>query len=296
MYYKSTTTFVFALLLPLFLQAGNKCCNVTFNNIEEMPSESKMAFSVSIPDADFKMSTSMARRNMRKISNRKSLTDGSLIYTSTFFWNDPINDSATIYMLVLPEGNGTIIHSVFKTSDGWVEPGSGSQASFFADYLKNLALDIHNEVLKDEVKGVKSNQKAAESNLKKTNKKINKLRKKIVKSNSKISNVENEISMLQGEQKRLIAEITNKKTRMMDIKSDDKKTYKQVKKEKRGLEKTLKKTKRSEEKLRKQILDHQNDIRNCEEDIAKLQGTGNHYKRQIQESQQDRRDLKKKME
>jgi predicted nucleic acid-binding Zn-ribbon protein len=292
---KTTTTLLLGLL-PFFLSAGNNCCNVTFNNVEEMPSESKMAYSVSIPNADFKMSKKTVGRNMQKMSGNKPLEEGTLLYTSTFFWSEPMNDSAMICMLILPEGSGTIIHSVLKTSEGWVDPGSGSQASFFADYLKNIALDIHNEVLKEKVKDVSSDQKSAESDLKKTNKKIKKLRKKIIRSNGKISSIENEISMLQGEQKRLISEITGKKTRMMDIKSDDKKSYKQVKNEKKGLEKTLKKTKKSEEKLRRKILDHQNDIRNYEEDISKLQGTRDHYKRRIQETQQSRRDLKEKLE
>lgn len=288
-----------ALLLLVFTSpdvfAGEHCCTVETRTIEEMPNDSKKSYSVVIPQADYKTATKRLNKKLRSISGSKLGSDGAFMKTQPFFWGGTINDTVTIYMMALPEGDGSVIHAALESSSGWVDPETGSMSSFFSEEVKQLGEYIYSYIIKEKIKDARSDRKDEESDLKKVNKKIKKLRKKIVKSENKISKLQNEISMLEDEQQKLIGDISRERNTMLSTKGEDKDAYKKAKKSKKKLNKQLKKAKKEEEKSRKKILDHRNDIRNYEEDISKHQGTREHHKTRIKDLQQKRRDLKQKI-
>lgn len=269
------------------------CCTVETRTIEEMPNESKKAYSVVIPNANYKIATKKIRRQLRSLSGDKAIREESFWVTKYFWWSNPLNDSVVIYIMVLPEEDGTILYAAMANENGWVDPGSGSLASYFSAELKRMSENIYDDVLKDKIKALRSDRKDEESDLKKVNKKIKKLRKKIVQSENNISKLENEITMLMGEQEKLITDISVERNSVLSNKGSNKSRYKEAKKAEKKLNKQLKKIKKSEKKNRKNILDHRNEIRNYEEEISKHQGTREHYKSRIKEIQQRRRDLRR---
>jgi hypothetical protein len=291
-----------SFLTPIFISAAEKlqrapegCCTVETKLIEEMPNDSKLSYSVFIPRADYKMATKKMRSKLRSLSGAKAQRNDAFWVTNRFWWGNPMSDTVRVFAMVLPEENGTIIHASMATDTGWVDPGTGSLASYFSEELKNMAESIYGEVLKGKLSDLKSERKNEAKDLKKTNKRIKKIRKKIVKKENKISSLQNEITMLSGEQEKLIADISVQRTKMLDNKGEDKKAYKEAKKAKKKLNKQLKKLKRNEENNRKDILDYRDGIRKYEEDISVLRGTREHHKSRIQNLQQKRRDLKRQL-
>lgn len=293
--YKSLIAFLLLVFAANSVFAGEHCCTVETRTIEEMPNDSKKSYSVVIPQADYKISTKRLNKKLRSISGSKLESDGAFMKTQPFFWGGTINDTVTIYMMVLPEGNGSVIHAALESSAGWVDPETGSMSSFFSEEIKQLGEYVYSYIINEQMKDARSDRKGEESDLKKVNKKIKKLRKNIVKSENKISKLQNEITMLEGEQQKLIGDISKERNTMLSTKGEDKDAYKKAKKSKKKLNKQLKKAKKEEEKNRKKILDYRNDIRNDEEEISKHQGTREHHKTRIKDLQQKRRDLKQKI-
>ncbi len=288
--------FVFLLsIIGHISYSASGCCTVKTQVIEEMPNDSKNAFTVHIPRANYKMATKKMRSQLRSLSGSKPQRKDAFWVTNRFWWSDPMNDTVRIYVLVLPEDDGTVIHAAMATDTGWVDPGTGSLASYFAEELKGMSEKIYEYVLKDKLKDLKSERRSEESDLKKINKKIKKLRKKIVSKENDISSLQNDISMLTNEQDKLINEIAIERTKMLDNKGVDKDAYKAAKKSKKKLKKALKKLKKKEEKDRKRILDYRDDIRKYEEEISVHRGTREHHKNRIQDLQQRRRSLKRQM-
>ncbi|MCC5917500.1 MAG: hypothetical protein JJU02_09265 [Cryomorphaceae bacterium] len=275
---------------------GGECCTVTSSNISELPNDSNIVFSVIIPKASYKMAAKMIRRDLRRISGFKTQRQETYFITSRFFWSDPMNDTAQVFVMILPYESGCIIHGVAQTDHGWVEPNGGSQASFFSDYLKTIAEKIHAVTLEDKIDDLRKEQRSVNKKLKKANKAIKKQRKKIVKNQNRISGVNNEITLLMNEQEKLLEDISFTRTKVNDLKGVDKKSYKAAKKDKKKLNKDLKKNKKAEEKLRKSVLDYQNEIRNIEEEILSMQDERDHLKEQIQSLQQKRRNLRNVLE
>ena len=291
--------FIFILTITVYrtrAEGDQKCCSVYYAEIAEMPNPSNQVYAVSIPGASFKISEKIAQRNLRRISGKRSDREETMLLTNRFFWSNPINDTSRIYLLVLPEGDGTVIYGVLKTDQQeWVEPESGSQAMFFANYLKELGESIYQNVIENELADLKKERRKLQSKIKRNNSQIKKQRKRITRFNNEISKIRDEISMLQTEQSQLSSDITQKRIDLERLKKEDKKAYRSLKKEKKKQQKSLNKKKKAEEKLHKAILDQKEKINRAETEIRRIQEERRETELDIENLRNSRRQLRGKL-
>jgi hypothetical protein len=285
--------FVIGLSIDIYAEDGGTCCTVSIEEIDELPNPSKQVYAVRIPNADYKFSSKIARSNLRRLSSQKVSREQTLYTTERFFWSNPINDTSKIFLLILPEGEGTIIYGLLKTeTQSWVEPNSGSQALLFANYLKELGESIHGEIIDGNLKELQRERKKLQRRVKKHNRAIKKLRKQITKSNSRIASAREELSMLKAEQELLIRDIADKRERMEDLRKEDKAAFKALRKEKKKKAKLLNKNKKAQEKLQKKILDYQENISKHEADISRIREERQEVEEDILRLRESRRGLR----
>ncbi|TVQ77216.1 MAG: hypothetical protein EA358_07040 [Flavobacteriales bacterium] len=291
--------FIFILTTIVYstnAEGVQKCCSVYYAEIAEMPNPSNQVYAVSIPSASYKISSKIAQRNLRRISGKRPTREQTMLSTDRFFWSNPMNDTSTIYLLVLPEGDGTVIYGVLKTDQQeWVEPESGSQALFFANYLKELGESIYHIVIEDELSDLKKERRKLQSKIKRNNRQIKKQRKRITRYNNEISQIREEISMLQTEQGELSSDITQKRLELERLKGEDRKAYRALKKEKNKKQKSLNKKKKAEEKLHKDILDQREKIDRAETEIRRIQDERRETETDIENLRNSRRQLRGKL-